>query len=176
MNERLTTFFSELQAGWQRRSEVKASENAARKAIAASDPDSLGKALNDISPSEVSDALQKELLKAAIDKGDVKTFNVLLAFTGDPNVTITEAVSTGRGGRIQHWPLLAYALKERSHDVALDLASDPRVDIRKLTNSPPAARRDVAAVLARRFAELHRRDAAIWEKVAENLAPTAQPL
>jgi hypothetical protein len=180
----LAAWFNKVRAEFERARELTTCMNAALEATAVSDPDGLRKALARIDPSDVSAVKREELLKVAIASGDAKTFAALLAFTGDPHATITETMGGGRSVPIDYYiPLLNYALRVRSHDIALALAKDPRTNIEQhayldsgtpLTMAREAGMSDVAAVLAQRTAELRRQEAVWLDEMAAKLSSAPQ--
>jgi hypothetical protein len=176
----IKTLFHNLQAKRRSAREAKACKKAAFNAIAARDPEGLRKALGAMQPVEIS----SDMMFDAIQNGDLKTFKELLAFT-DPNTTLTREEGVGRFSYTAKYSPLNYALKVRSHDIVMALATDPRTDIEKtfryiekpLIEARGAGMQDVAAVLAQRTAELRRQEAAQLDKEAGQLdkGDTAKP-
>src|SRR5262249_43586807 len=80
-------------------------------------------------------------------------------------------------------PLLNYALRVRNHDISLMLANDPRTIVEQsahrdtgtpLEMAQNGGMSDVAAVIARRMAELTRDAAARWDARAKELSPAPE--
>jgi hypothetical protein len=177
----LAAWFKKVQAEHYKAREITTCVNAALEAIAASDPDGVGRALAPIHGYGLPDHEAGSLLKAAIDQGDPETLAGLLALTEDPNAAIVEWHSGVRtAGYYSYTPPLNYALRVRNHDIALLLAKDSRTRIddgaqNAFVMAKNSGMSDVAAVLAQRIAALRRGEAARWDETATRLSPALQP-
>lgn len=104
-------------------------------------------------------------LKLAIDRQDLKIFKAVMAAADDPNYKISYEVYDGgdRRNYTYTYSPIEYALTVKStHDISLWLAGNPRTNItgKLLDAARSNGMQDVAAVLAKRIADLRRQEAA----------------
>src|SRR5438477_360318 len=179
---RLAAWFKNVQAEHREANRIAACVKDGLQAIAKSDPVALKTALAPLKPTDLSGKQTSDLLKVAIDHGDVKIFKAALAATGDdPNASVVETVThfVGRAGSYEidvYTPVLDYALRVRNHDIALLLAKDSRTRIddggqNAFVMAKNGGMSDVAVVLAQRIAALRREQAQSWDNTAVKLSP-----
>ena len=173
MGQGIAGFFNDLQKSWKENSIHRKCHRAAMKAIDGSDAQSLQQILDKVQNRETFlKKYQDDLMKRAIYRGGSDVFDSLLEFSKDPNACVSEIRPTpgGDSWHTYRMPLLYYPLSNRSHDIALKLAGDPRTNIElkasdgqiPMSLAEACGMKDVVAVLMNRTAELR-------EKEAENL-------
>jgi hypothetical protein len=161
--------FDKIREKWRKKRELKARWNVALEAIDADGADGVKHALEALRNDTLDDEDRAALLKKAINRQDVPVFREVLAFVGDPNVLIKWSETSGDRTINHSYTPLGYAIGwKRTHDISLALANnaETRVNDELMESAKKEGMQDVAAVLAKRLADLRRREAAVLDKEA----------
>lgn len=140
------------------------------------DEEKLAAALNAVSDKQrFFDNKAAALLARLTEDGQVESFRVALKYCADdPNWSVSTVVGRDSHGYAVYGPtsLLGYALEKRNHDVALEIASHPRLSMDTasrtsgksfneiLDQAKHSGMSDVHDALKKRVAEVYRQRAA----------------
>lgn len=167
--------FDKLREKWRKGRESKARRKAAFNAIGSGYPADVKAALSILEPGDLRERDPGMMMKSAIDRQDLTVFKEVLVYLDDPNTTIKYDVYENRSTYTYTYSPISYALEQaRTHDISLLLASNPRTNIndKLLESARSGGMQDVAAVLAKRIAELRRQEAVMLDREA---AATGEP-
>lgn len=171
--------FDKLREKWRKERENKARWQEAFTEIKNGTPDSVKKVFEGWQRDKIftlSTDNKGDLLKAAIDRQDAAIFREVLIAADDPNATITYYITRGDTRYKYVYAPIAYAVEVKgTHDISMLLASNPRVTVSDdlLDGARKSGMQDVAAVLAKRIADLRRAEAQVLDQEAAQTGETA---
>ncbi len=166
--------FDNLRHKWRMKSEREERKQAAYDAIPSGSEQQVKDAVSALRSGDLDRDDKGWALKLAIDRQNLEVFRTLMAHIDNPNQPV---IYTSNSYNYSYSPI-DYALNQkRTHDIALFLATDPRTEIKgkMLDDAKANGMQGVAAMLAKRIAEIRRGEAAQLDREAAGLNVAAVP-